>query len=87
MADRIAWTLWSVAIALATIGGALVLLTLDAPVPDNWGFRGYWDVVAPIVATPGLLIALRQPRNPIGWLLLVAAIGSGYGGFAHEYAT
>src|SRR5207249_3220683 len=74
-------------ILLAAIGGALVLLTLDATVPDNWGFRGYWDLVAPIFATPGLLIALHRPRHPIGWLLLVASVSTGFGGFAQEYAT
>jgi hypothetical protein len=79
--------MFAVAIALAAIGGALVLLTIDAAVPDYWGFRGYWDLLTPIVGIPGLLVALRQPRNPIGWLLLVAAISLGFGGAAQEYAT
>jgi len=86
-ARPLAWTLWSVAIVLAAIGAALVLTSLDANLPDNWGFRGYSDVIAPFVATPGLLIARRQPRNAIGWILLVAGVSTGYGGFAQEYAA
>ena len=86
-ARRLAWALWSAAIALSAIGAALVLVSLDAAVPDNWGFRGYWDVVAPFFATSGLLIARRKPRNAIGWMLLVAGLSSGFGGFVQEYAT
>lgn len=83
----LAWSLWAATLALAVVGGALVLLSLDVPVPDNWGFRGYWDIVAPVFATAGLLIALRQPRNPIGWILLVGGCTNGFNGFAQEYAT
>jgi len=86
-ARPLAWALWSTAILLAAIGAALVLASLDAKVPDNWGFRGYWDLVTPFFATSGLLIARRQPRNAIGWMLLVAGLSSGFGGFVQEYAT
>ena len=86
-ARPLAWALWSAAIALSAVGGALVLASLDASVPDNWGFRGYWDLVAPFFATSGRLIARRQPRNAIGWMLLVAGLSSGFGGFVQEYAT
>ena len=84
---RLAWTLWAVAIALAAGGGALVLVSLDAQISDNWGFRGYQDVFAPFAATAGLLVARRHPRNSIGWMLLVAGLCSGSGGFIQEYAT
>jgi hypothetical protein len=84
---RLAWALWSASLALAGAGGILVLASLDATVPDNWGFRGYSDLVAPTFATAGLLIARRQARNPIGWLLLVAGLSAGFGGFVQEYAT
>jgi len=65
----------------------LVLISLDAAVPDNWGFRGFFDLLALFVATPGLVVARHQPRNAIGWLLLVAGLSAGFGGFAQEYAT
>ena len=83
---RLGWGLWSATIVLAAGAAALILASRDAQVPDNWGFRGYNDVVAPTVATAGLLIARRQARNPIGWLLLVAGLAMGYGGFIQEYA-
>ena len=83
----IAWVLWSVSVALAASGGALILISLDAAVPDNWGFRGYNDLAAPTFATAGLLIARRQPRNAIGWLVLVAGVAAGFNGFVQEYAT
>src|SRR5690348_15604725 len=90
MSDRLtrplAWTLWSAAIALSAVGAALVLASLDATVPDNWGFRGFWDLVAPFFATAGLLVARRQPGNALGWILLVAGLTSGFSGFAQEYA-
>jgi hypothetical protein len=82
-----AWLLWSAALALAATGAALIVVSLDAAVPDNWGFRGSFDLLPLFLATPGLLVARRQPRNPIGWILLVAGLASGFGGFVQEYAT
>jgi len=86
MIRALAWTLWSTAIALAAAGAGLVLVSLDATVPDNWGFRGYSDFTAPTFATAGLLIARQLPKNAVGWLLLVAGLAAGFGGFAQEYA-
>ncbi|GAC1489462.1 MAG: hypothetical protein NVS1B1_06550 [Candidatus Limnocylindrales bacterium] len=86
MIRALAWTLWSVALAFAAAGAALVLVSLDAMVPDNWGFRGYTDLTAPAFATAGLLIVRRLPGNAVGWLLLVAGVASGFGGFVQEYA-
>ena len=48
MSRQIAWTLFAVAIVLAAAGGALILLSLDAPLPDQWGFRGYNVIFGPI---------------------------------------
>jgi hypothetical protein len=87
LASPAAWLIWSGALALAAAGAGLILISLRAPVPDNWGFRGYWDIAAPTFATAGLLIARRQPRNSIGWILLLAGVALGFGGFVQEYAT
>lgn len=83
----VAWAMWAAAVALAAAGAAFIVVSLDAQVPDNWGFRGYNDLAAPTFATAGLLIARRQRRNPIGWLLLVAGVAAGFNGFVQEYAT
>ncbi len=37
-------------------------------------------------AIPGALIAARRPRNPIGWLLLLAAVWLTVPAFGYEYA-
>ena len=83
---RVAWVTWGVAVTLAAAGAALVFVGLDAQIPDNWGFRGYSDVTGPAFATAGLLIARQQPRNAVGWLLLLAGLAMGFGGFVQEYA-
>jgi len=87
LARPLAWSLWAVAIVLAAVGGGLVLISLDVPVADSWGVRGFWDLVTPFVATPGLLVARRQRGNAIGWILLVAGVSAGFSGFVQEYAT
>jgi hypothetical protein len=79
--------LWATTSVLAIASTVLLVLGWNAPVPDQWGFRGYWILMAPVFATPGLLIARRQPGNPIGWLLLLAAMVTGFTGFAQEYAA
>ena len=63
-----AWSLLAVYVALAAAAVALVVLQgakVDAL--GGLGFAGFAGV--------GALIALRQPRNAVGWLLLGIAIG------------
>ena len=72
---------------LAAVGLVLLVIGFDAEVPDNWGSRGFFTASTPIGATAGLLIALRQPRNPIGWILLVGAVSGGFSGAVQEYVT
>ena len=38
-------------------------------------------------AAVGALLASRLPRNPIGWLFLIAGLGLLFGGATNEYAT
>ena len=62
---------------------ALTVLLAAASVPlyamthQNWLVNGTGNiVVAVLFAVVGFIIVRRQPRNPIGWILLIAPAGS-----------
>ena len=73
--------------------GALVLLFLDrnAELPSHlvtWDLRNVADVVANLgVPAIGMVLAARRPRNPIGWLFLVAGGALAVGSLASAYAV
>ncbi|HEX9541673.1 MAG TPA: hypothetical protein VGA04_26215, partial [Streptosporangiaceae bacterium] len=59
----------------AAVLGGLVALSAAALLPLSIMSHGRTDVVTPLViglptAAVGLIVASRQPRNPLGWLLL-----------------
>jgi len=61
----------------ATLGG-LVAVSVAAVIPLSLLSHQYFNGVVPLVigvpsAVVGILVARRQPGNPIGWLLLVIA--------------
>jgi signal transduction histidine kinase len=66
---------WGIGLgALALIAGSLVLLVLDWKAIDSVGTAQLvYFLQAPVVGTLGVMIAVRRPRNPIGWLLLAIA--------------
>lgn len=72
--------MWSVA--------ALVLYALSAPValPELHFPRGATISVVAICGGTGLAIALRQPRNAVGWLFLFTALCSALYELAQAYA-
>jgi hypothetical protein len=73
--STLAWSLW-----LATFGccaaGLLVTLALTRPLTVGVLARGAADALAfPLgFATVGLLVSLRRPANPIGWLYAAAGL-------------
>src|SRR5450631_1433253 len=69
-AVQLAWGVGLCSLGLAAAN--LVLLALDWKAIDSQTPVPYL-VQAPIVAILGLLIAVRRPRNSIGWLLLAVA--------------
>jgi signal transduction histidine kinase len=61
--------------AIAMVVASLVLLILDARAIDSVSTAELPSFLAAVVtATLGALITSRQPRNPIGWLLLAISI-------------
>jgi hypothetical protein len=74
-ASWLAWLLAGLSVALFVAAATLYALARSAPVPDSWdvnfniaGLLGS----ATFLAFPGVgtLIASRQPRNPVGWILI-----------------
>jgi len=74
-ASWLAWSLASLSVVLFVAEATLYALARSAPVPDSWdvnfniaGLLGSATFLTfPVV---GALIASRQPRNPVGWILL-----------------
>ncbi len=79
--------LLAAALALAALSFIFLLLSLGAAVPDFWGFRGANALVGVVCAWMGYVIAMRRPRNPIGWCLLAVGLAASLDNAALEYAT
>lgn len=77
MRTGLAWALW-----LATFGcraaGLVVAVTVVEPLTIAGLVRGGADALAFSLgfATVGLILALRRPNNPIGWLYLAAGLAA-----------
>jgi hypothetical protein len=84
----LAWSLWALCAAICAAGLALVVLDWNLHVGGaSWGFRGFDGVLAFPIATVGVVLALRRPRHPIGWLFLVCGVESAVQFAGIEYAA
>jgi hypothetical protein len=86
-AHEIAWALWIASLALLTLGLLFLLLSASAPIPPGFGFRGVDLIFGLAFSTVGVVIGLRRPANPIGWLFGAAGLVFALVGFAGQYAT
>jgi signal transduction histidine kinase len=78
-----------VGVIAAILVAAIVLLVLGigTSLPEaSFGFKGWGVILASAFGVAGILIAARVPSNPIGWILLVAGIGTAIQEFATHYA-
>jgi hypothetical protein len=90
-ASWLAWSLGALSVTMFVATVVLFFLTRSVQPPSSWGTAGLSLVLiflVPFLAFPlvGALIASRRPRNPIGWICLVAGVywmlanlTSGYG--------
>ena len=75
MTRVIAWGLW-----LAIVGSFLGVVLTGAAIEDGEGNAVAYTVFILAFATVGALVASRQPRNPLGWILLGAGLAYAIGG-------
>jgi hypothetical protein len=92
-AARLAWSTWGLTLAVQGLG--LLFWGIGAFFPltggDSAGSGGIVRVglllTFGVVATVGAFIGARQPRNPIGWMMLVGALVASFEVFASNYAA
>jgi hypothetical protein len=87
MALRRGWILWLAAVLPAAAGLLLLAGSLDAPIPESYGFRGFLALFAGSFGSVGAFILTRRPGNRVGGILLAVGIVSGILGFLVEYAN
>jgi hypothetical protein len=84
-ASRLAWSLWTLTVALTALSLLLVVLSLSHPNTPvfAWWFSNTFIVID---ATVGAIVASRRPENPVGWLLCLSGVVVGASTFVSEYA-
>ncbi len=75
MTRVLAWGLW-----LAIVGSFFGVVVSGAAAEDGEGSAVAYTIFVLAFATVGALVATRQPRNPIGWILLGAGLAYAIGG-------
>ena len=78
-ARRLAWSLWAVCVALTLVGWLFLILNGGTEHENSIGspaFDALFGLLFLTFPTVGAAIAARDPRNPIGWLFLVAGLGA-----------
>jgi hypothetical protein len=86
-AVRRGWILWLVAMLPAAAGLALIAGSLDAPLPQSFGFRGFPALLALSFGSVGAFVLTRRPGNRVGAILVAIGINSGVLGFLLEYGN
>jgi signal transduction histidine kinase len=82
---RLPWILWGATLALLV--ATLVLTVRNGSLSEDVPFVPIAIVVLTGYVTVGAVIASRFPRNPVGWLFMLAGMAFLLNGFASEYVT
>jgi signal transduction histidine kinase len=83
---RIAWAAWSIVAVLAVASAVLHVLNGPPGWAHEFGFPGASVVVALGMASAGLVVAVQQTRNPIGWLFIGGGASLTLASAAQQYA-
>ena len=67
-----AWTVGGLTLALIVFSVVLTMLTGNLSVSAD----GATIALAAALLVPGLIVALRQPRNPVGWVLAASGLAT-----------
>ena len=79
---QVAWALVGITLLLVALG-----LGLDAVHGTRFGLgAGFVLALVAVLLPLGVMVAFRQPANPIGWIFLGVAVTVGLGGLAGSYA-
>ncbi len=78
---------WAVSVVLAVLGVALLATTWSTDVPGVWGVRGSSIALGLAAASIGIVVVVRVPGNPIGWLFMTSGVLGSLQGFAEQYAV
>jgi hypothetical protein len=86
----LAWLLAALSVAIFVASFPLLFLARSAPVPESWdanlSIAGQLSSSLMLVfSVVGVLIASRQPRNPIGWIFLADGVLWNFLGFTDYY--
>jgi hypothetical protein len=89
-ANLLAWSSWTLSVALVPAGLAFGVLALSASLPPGRESILPQIVVVDVLllayGTVGVLIASRRPENAIGWLFCATALGLAVASAASGYA-
>ena len=83
--SRTPWILWVATLALLT--ATMILTVRNGSFSEDALFIPIAVVVLTGYTTVGAVIASRFPRNPVGWLFMLAGMAFLLNGFASEYVT
>ncbi len=72
---------------LSAIATGLLAITWAVEVPGTWSVRGFPIAIAITCVAIGVLVVVRVPGNPIGWLFVAAGVLSAIEGACDQYAT